>query len=74
MRNFTELFFYGVVDLLFAVTVDIAPHGGNTIDVFFAINVLDKNTASFFNNQGRFFAVILHLGEGMPEVLLVPGL
>ena len=70
---------YRVVFLLhrrspFAVAMYIAPHGRYAIDVFLAIDVLKENTASFFNNQGRFFHIILHLGERMPEILFVPGL
>ena len=70
---------YRVVFLLhcqspFAVAVHIAPHGRYAIEVFLAINVLKENTASFFNNQGRFPDVILHLGKRMPQILFVPGL
>ncbi|MBM2834193.1 MAG: hypothetical protein HW406_1354 [Candidatus Brocadiaceae bacterium] len=74
MCNLVELVFYGIVNLLFAVAVDIAPHGRYAIDIFLAVSVFKENTASFLNNQGRFFDVILHLGKRMPQILFVPGL
>ena len=72
MCNLIELPLYCIINLLLAVAVYIAPHGRYAIDVFLAIDVLKKDTASFFNNQGRFLDVILHLGKGMPEVCLIP--
>ncbi len=72
VRDILQLGHQGAVQFLPPVAVDIAPQGGDPVQVAAAVLVEEVGTLSpgddeqFFGNKG------LHLGEGMPEVVPVP--
>jgi hypothetical protein len=62
----------GPVQLRAAVAVDIAPQGGDAVQIAVAVNIVEVNALAMGDDQEFFFPEASHLGEGMPEVVMVP--
>ena len=75
MRHLIELRFNGGIDRGMAVTVDVCPNGGVSIDIF-ATMAVPEDRASALDEHERVVlrrAPSLHLRKGMPEMLFFGG-
>ena len=74
MGDLLKLGGYGGVEFGDVVAVDVAPEGGNGIDIAAALGVDEEFVVAAFDDEDVFvFAPGLHGGEGVPEVLAVEG-
>ena len=75
MRYLIELGFNGGIDRGMAVTVDVCPNGGVSVDIF-ATMAVTEDRASALDEHERVVlwgAPSLHLRKGMPEVSFFGG-
>ena len=75
MSDFIELGFDGGIDRGMAMTMDVCPNGGVSVDIF-ATMAVPEHCASAFDEHERMVlwrAPRLHLRKGMPEVPLFGG-
>jgi hypothetical protein len=66
-----ELVADGAVDVRVAMAVDVAPQGGDAVDVVAALIVDQLPALGTHDRERLFLAPSLLLGEGMPEVVVV---
>jgi hypothetical protein len=72
--DFSELFSDGGVYFGMVMAVEVGPNGGVGIEIFAAANVAQNRAAPGSDDDGLAFEPVAHLGEGMPDVLMVePG-
>ena len=67
MCDLVQLFAYGGVDVLHAVTVHVAPHGGVTVEVPVSVDVLQVDAVRARDDNGVLARVRAHLGERVPN-------
>src|SRR5262249_53537778 len=67
-----ELGAEGLVQLGDAVAVDVAPEGGDAVEVLVAVEVDEEAAGGLCDDEGPLGGVVLHGGEGVPDVGLVP--
>ena len=75
MRHLIELGFNSCIDRWVAVTVDVRPNGGVSVDIF-ATMAVPEDRASAVDEHERVVlrrAPSLHLRKGMPEMLFFGG-
>jgi len=63
----------GFDDVRVAVTVDYRPHGGNGVDVAFAVRSYQMVTLTTSNDHLRVGIEAGHLGERVPYLLFAAG-
>src|SRR5512146_1543483 len=55
-----------------SVAVNIHPDGRGSVQVLFAVGVNEVGALPSCDNEGFLLLPFLHLGEGMPEVPMIP--
>ena len=63
----------GGVDGGVVMAVDIAPEGGDAVDIFVIVCVIKVYAIAAGDDEGVIFEPEAHRGEGMPDELLVAG-
>ena len=71
MSYFFKLSFNGPINLLFPVSMNINPYGRYTVYILPSLCIVNLLPISLFNNKRGISQPLLHLGKGMPYVLLV---
>ncbi len=67
-----QLLPYGPVNRGMAVTVDVHPEGRDPIYVPASVDIHEIDPLGPFDDEGFLGLIVLHLGEGVPEVTFVP--
>ena len=71
MRHLVDLRLDRVVNLLFSVPMHRHPEGGNSVEIFFAVDVEEPISLAALDDERGLFLIIAHLREGVPEVLTI---
>src|SRR4030042_185676 len=71
MGDFSDLTDDCLINLLFSMAMDIDPEGGNSVKIPPPINVFHIGSLAFLNDKRRDSTIIPHLGEGMPQHVLI---
>jgi hypothetical protein len=71
MGDFSDLMDDCLINLLFSMAMDIDPEGGNSVKIPPPINVFHIGPLAFLNDERRDSTIIPHLGEGMPQHVLI---
>lgn len=72
MRHEIQLITNGLIERRHRVTMDIAPHAGDAVDILPAIQVHQEAVMGPLDDQGRLRGIDLHGREGMPDVVPIP--
>jgi hypothetical protein len=61
-----ELSFYGLIEFLPTVAMEIRPERGDTVDVFFALDIYESASLPICDNARFLLDPFLHLGKWVP--------
>jgi hypothetical protein len=72
MGDLAELGLNRPVQDRMTVAMEVDPNGRGSVEIPLPVNVDQRGTATLFDDDGLFLLPLLLLGEGMPEVPMVP--
>src|SRR5262245_15468247 len=72
MRDPIQLCLDRTVESRMAMAMEIDPDGGGTVEIFLPFPVDQIGPFSSLDNERLLLFPFLHLGEGMPEVSVIP--
>ena len=71
MGDAVKLRFDCIVEFFFTMSVNVAPKRGNAVQILLAVNIDEVMTVALADDARLFIHPFLHLGEWMPEVIVI---